>query len=100
MASNRIKEEEKREEAVTDRWESVAGVRNKHASFSDGAVTDSDALYEPRRAHLRHQISILFFSLFRQCPWKTAQVLYVHFLPQTSLISKTKREQLSSSTGA
>lgn len=37
-------------------WESVACVRNQHAGFSDGSISDGHTLYEPRRAHLRRRI--------------------------------------------
>lgn len=35
----------------THSGECVAGVRDEHTRFPDGAIADGDTLYEPRSAH-------------------------------------------------
>lgn len=48
---------EKKNEKDFHRGKCVTGVGDEHASLADGAVTDSNAFYKPRRAHLaRSQI--------------------------------------------
>lgn len=42
----------------THRRECIAGIGNKQASFTDGSVTDRDALNKPRSAHFLCVISI------------------------------------------
>jgi len=45
--------ESERAKKEINRGESVAGVGNQQAGFSDSTVTNGDALYKPRRTHFR-----------------------------------------------
>lgn len=79
--TNRTCKRSKRSEIGPYSRESVAGVWDQHASFTNGSISHCNALYKPRRAHFRRRsktppFPLLLLLQLYICPRKKTPIFH------------------------